>query len=97
MLKVGGKLTAKQEFVLKYSIPFENREYVIKEIDSYCDNGFIGTIESKGSKFSGHINTDLFYVTETLNDLIQDLINKEEIKSFNAVTVDGKVINVELT
>jgi len=100
MLKVGDKLIAKEKFMIKHGSLFGNRNYIIKEIWSFGANkyGFQGVVESEdGNKLSGFIDINLFYVAENLNHLIECLLEKEEIKSFSAVTVDGKIINMELT
>ncbi|TPF18059.1 hypothetical protein [Priestia megaterium] len=97
MLKVGDKLVAKNKLLLRYGIEAEDREFQIEEFE----NGHMQLQNKKGFKYAFPFSEEQlhenFYVINKLNSLIQTMIDKEEIKSFSAVTVDGKVINIELT
>jgi hypothetical protein len=98
MLKVGDKLVAKAKFSLKNRLTSSNREYTIKEVwDQHDEDTFSGVLESNsGNLLTGHFNISNYYVTDSLNDMIQTIIDKEEVKSFKAITIDGKEISMRL-
>ncbi|MFA1509923.1 hypothetical protein ACDN41_11905 [Priestia aryabhattai] len=98
MLKVGDKLVDKAKFSLKNNLTSSDREFTIKELwRQHDENQLSGVIENKsGNLLTGHFSLSNFYITESLNDMIQTVIDKEEIKSFKAITIDGKEISMEL-
>jgi hypothetical protein len=96
MIKVGDTLIAKPEFLLRHQIPYEKRFFKIEEIND------VTVTLSDGDKnvYSIWIESILnnFYLPDCINHEIANLINDKNIrfKSFQGVTVDGKVIQIEL-
>ena len=101
MFKEGTKLIAKDRFLIKRDIPFEERNFTLKE---YADYGIYVDYKLEGFK-DGEVYiesgtdrvdflTENFYVTNNINLELIQLLHTFEFKEFNAVTVDGKVINI---
>ncbi|MGZ9868205.1 hypothetical protein ACU3L3_07260 [Priestia endophytica] len=98
MIKVGDVLTAKQNFMIRNNIPLLDRKFTVSSVDRVDGNSFLGAIRSLDNQITiaTTFHCSDFYFSENLNITIKDLLNREEIISFNAVTVDGKVINLDL-
>lgn len=104
MLKVGDKLLAKPKFLIKYQLQHEQRELIVSYLEKSHHNDGFKIILSHGNEqvFNGGLFSiewiiENFYLTNNLNYEVTKVLESIEIKSFNAVTVDGKVINMELT
>jgi hypothetical protein len=94
MLKVGDKLIAKLDFLIKNNISKEDREFKILE----SDKGIVKIQNKSGFHMitdSSYIRED-FYLTDNINYELLKIIETGEIEfiSFNGVTIDGKIIDV---
>lgn len=97
MLKIGDKLIAKLDFIIKDGkIPVEDRKFEVIE----SDKGIIKIKNKQG--YSMIMNSeyirDSFYLTDNINYELMKLIETDKIEfaSFNGVTVDGKIINIKV-
>ena len=97
MIKKGDKLIAKNSLLLQYNIPYEKREMEV--IDWQGDYGAIKWGENQEDALYGHIDIEkYFFLPNSINCEILRLIENERIqfKSFNGVTMDNKVIQINL-
>ncbi|WP_182006283.1 hypothetical protein [Priestia aryabhattai] len=94
MLKVGSKLIAKPEFLIDMKLTYDKREITLSSLSKHGSGYFI-EISGEGKQvFVGHVSYEWllenFYITQNINYEVLQLLEKTELKSFNAVTVDGK-------
>lgn len=96
-MRVGEKLYPKPNTRKFMSLPNQYRYVVVKE---FCDRGD-GIIETEDGeyKWTGSLNYPHdYYIPGHVNSELSYLLDKGvEFKSINAVTVDGKVIQIEST
>lgn len=100
MIKAGSKLIAKPEFLINMGLSYDKRELTLTKFDSHGSGYFIEVSADGKEAYMGHVSygwlSDNFYLIENINYEVLKFLESTEIKSFNALTVDGKVINIEL-
>lgn len=95
MIRKGDKLIAKIDFLLDYDVPYDHREFNV--ID--CDVPYIKIENDEGRSFEGCYDMKkYFYLPTSINREIIELIDRDNIqfKSFQGVTEDGKIIQIEI-
>lgn len=95
MIQIGTVIIAKPKFLIEKGIPYESRKFkVIGASDRY-----FGSLESLDGKHKYTGTLDLlkdFYIQTNVNLEIMMLLDADvQITSFQAVTEDGKVIQIE--
>lgn len=96
VIKVGDTITAKPKFLMKWEIPFEKRHMKITELWS-GSGGRVESVVDKTIFIVGAIDfLNDFYLPSPINQEVMAILEANiDLKSFQAVTMDGKIIQIE--
>lgn len=95
MIEVGKTIIAKPKFLIEHDIPYENRKFKVLA-SSGRNFGSLVSIDGE-YKYAGTLDfVKDFYIQNNVNLEIMMLLDSDvQITSFQAVTEDGKVIQIE--